>query len=286
MAEAGQAGGKLNVFISYSRDDLDFADQLYSALGAFDFELSIDRHSIPGGDEWEKRLGALIRQAGTVVFVLSPSSAVSAFCAWEVEEAIRLGKRILPVVCRPLEGVKPPKALASLNYIFFCRGKDSPDSGWGTGLVQLTTALNTDLEWLREQTDYLRQATSWDAGDGPTNRLLSGGDIALAKAWAARRPANAPEPTPLQLDFIKASEAEEARRQNAEAKRLREIEKAVKSMPPSSLAHLTVCSSVAKTAVDTVSKNAVIRLRGRIINSLIPNLCIRFHTREGVKVLV
>lgn len=45
---------KLNVFMSYSRHDLAFADQLYAALGAFDFELSIDRHSIPGGDEWEE----------------------------------------------------------------------------------------------------------------------------------------------------------------------------------------------------------------------------------------
>jgi len=37
MAEAAGQGDKLNVFISYSRDDLDFADQLDAALGLAGF---------------------------------------------------------------------------------------------------------------------------------------------------------------------------------------------------------------------------------------------------------
>src|SRR5215467_9809996 len=111
--------GKLRVFISYSRDDLDFADQLDDALNTCDFECLIDRHGISGGEDWKRRLGNLISEADTVVFVLSPSSARSEICAWEVEEAARLNKRILPVNCRPLEGVSPPPRLRDLNYIFF-----------------------------------------------------------------------------------------------------------------------------------------------------------------------
>ena len=226
MTEMTQQSGKLNVFISYSRDDLAFADQLYAALGIFDFELSIDRHSIVGGDEWEKRLGALIRDAVTVVFVLSPSSAVSKFCKWEVEEALRLSKRILPVLCRSLDGVSPPPQLASRNYIYLYTNSELPGSGFGTGMAQLVMALKTDLDWLREHTDYLRQANNWDEGGRPANRLLSGPDIAAAKAWVARRPKNVPEPTALQLDFIKASAAEDERQKRAEAQRLREIAEA------------------------------------------------------------
>jgi hypothetical protein len=91
--------GKLRVFISYSRNDLDFADQLNAALDAYGFECFIDRHGISGGEDWKRRLGNLISEADTVVFVLSPTSAQSEICAWEVEEAARLGKRILPVNC-------------------------------------------------------------------------------------------------------------------------------------------------------------------------------------------
>jgi hypothetical protein len=34
-------------------------------------------------------------------FVLSPESAVSPICAWELDDAIKLGKRILPLIARP-----------------------------------------------------------------------------------------------------------------------------------------------------------------------------------------
>ena len=55
--------GKLRVFISYSRDDLKFADQLDAALNACGFECFIDRQGISGGEEWKRRLGNLISEA-------------------------------------------------------------------------------------------------------------------------------------------------------------------------------------------------------------------------------
>src|SRR5262249_33767374 len=81
-------------------------------------------------------------------------------------------------------------------------------------------AVNTDFEWLREHTRYLQRATEWNAGGQPANRLLSGDDIAEAKAWVARRPKSAPEPTPLHLDFIRASDLEAEARSSAQRKQL------------------------------------------------------------------
>ena len=213
--------GRLRVFISYSRDDLEFADQLDAALNACGFECLIDRHGISGGEDWKRRLGNLIRESDTAVFLLSPTSARSEICDWEVEEAARLGKRIIPVVCRSLEGASPPPQLRERNYIFFhADPKAAPGAGFGTGLANLIAALNTDFDWLREHTRYLQRATEWDRGGRPANRLLSGDDIAEAKAWAARRPKNAPEPTALHLDFIRASEEEAEARSSAQRKQL------------------------------------------------------------------
>jgi TPR repeat protein len=214
--------GKLRVFISYSREDSEFADQLDAALSdVCGFECVLDRHSISGGEDWKRRLGNLIREADTVVFVLSPTSVRSEICAWEVEEAARLGKRILPVNCRPLKGASPPLRLRDLNYIFFHSDpKNAPGSGFGTGLASLVAALNTDFDWLREHTRYFQRATEWDRGGRPANRLLSGDDIAEAKAWVARRPKSAPELTPLHLDFIRASEEEAEVWSSAQRKQL------------------------------------------------------------------
>src|SRR6516225_2674012 len=215
--------GKLRVFISYSRDDLDFADQLTAALDFSGFECFIDRQGISGGEDWKRSLGGLISEADTVVFVLTPNSARSPICDWEVEEATRLNKRILPIVCRPLEGVSPPPRLRELNYIFFYKEPKVPGSGFGTGLAKLVAALNTDFDWLREHTRYLQRATHWDRGGRPANWLLSGDDIAEAKAWVARRPKSAPEPTALHLDFIRASEEEAEARASAQRKQLEEM---------------------------------------------------------------
>jgi hypothetical protein len=223
-ATSGHAeGGKLRVFISYSRDDLDFADQLDISLRLLGFETSLDRHAISGGEQWRQRLGNLVREADTVVFVLSPSSTASDICGWEVEEAARLQKRIIPVVCRPLDGARPPPKLQDLNYIFFYPEQKSPGSGFGAGTARLVEALRSDLDWLREHTRLLLRATEWDAGGKAESRLLSGSDIVAAKAWAARRPKDAPEPTALHLAFIRASEEVEDARLSAQRRHLEEM---------------------------------------------------------------
>ena len=65
-------GSKLKVFISYSRHDLEFADQLVAVLELQGFVPIIDRKGIHGAEKWEERLGQLILEADIVVFVLSP----------------------------------------------------------------------------------------------------------------------------------------------------------------------------------------------------------------------
>lgn len=223
MSTASQEAPKLKVFVSYSREDLEFADQLVAGLILCGFEPLIDRTGISGGEAWQQRLGNLMREADTVAFVLSRASATSPICGWEVEEAVRLSKRILPVVCGTLEGTSPPSQLQDLNYIFFYRDPETPGSGFGVGLSRLVAALNTDIGWVREHTRLLVRASEWAAGGRPVNRLLSGNDVADAKAWAASRPKDAPEPTNLHLDFILASEQAEAVRAGTEQKRLAEI---------------------------------------------------------------
>jgi TPR repeat protein len=257
--------GKLRVFISYSRDDLDFADQLDAALDACGFACVLDRHGISGGEDWKRRLGNLISEADTVVFVLSPTSARSEICAWEVEEAARLSKRILPVNCRPLDGVSPPLRLRDLNYILFHADPKTPGSGFGTGLAKLVAALNTDFDWLREHTRYLQRATEWDRGGRPANRLLSGDDVAEVKAWAARRPKSAPEPTALHLDFIRASEEDAQARSYAQRQQLEAMAAAQAERGKA----LHAAEEALKQAADAQRKRARIRNIAFVVVSIL-----------------
>ncbi len=229
MRDAGAtAASKLKVFISYSRRDLAFADQLVAVLEWQGFLPIIDLEGIHGAERWKQRLGQMILEADIVVFVLSPDSAASEICAWEVEEAMRRGKRIVPVVCRPLEGQQPHAGLRDLNYIHFYPDKDVPGSAFGTGQVRLVEALSVDIGWLREHTRLEELAQRWDSDRRPADQLLRGSELSAYKAWRDRRPSNAPELTVLQRAFLGATDEEEASRAGAERKRLDERERLVR----------------------------------------------------------
>lgn len=210
------------VFVSYSRTDAaTFADELVSGLEFHGgFEVTIDRHSIVEGEDWRQRLNASIAAADTVVFILSPGSAKSPICQWEVDEAAKLSKRILPVLwIAPGDAAVPPQ-LSRLHYTRFDEGRS-----FMGGLRALVAALNTDLDWLRDHTRFLTRAIEWDSDERAANRLLIGKDIEEMKAWASRRPRNAPDLTPLHLDFIQASEAAETERFEVEKKQLADRER-------------------------------------------------------------
>jgi hypothetical protein len=98
MADAG-TGEKLKVFISYSRrDSAAFVDDLVVGLEDRGFAPILDRHDIKPGEPWEARLGGLIEQSDTVVFVVSPEEVKSERCGWEIDKTLALSKRTLGLV--------------------------------------------------------------------------------------------------------------------------------------------------------------------------------------------
>ena len=216
MTDAGTAAdSKLKVFISYSRKDEDFAQELLAGLQLSGFEPNLDKHDIAAGENWEARLGRLIEAADSVVFVISPDSVASERCAWEVERTVTLKKRLLPIVWRRVDEAQVPPRLMQLNYIFFDKPMMSVPS-----LTALTTALKTNLGWIREHTRIGEASLRWD-GRGRNDALLFRGDeLAAAKAWLTNPPQYAPEPTLLNHEFIKAGEDAEVARSTVEWQRL------------------------------------------------------------------
>jgi hypothetical protein len=194
------------LFLSYSRDDLQFATQLSYSLRACGHKVSIDHSDLHGGEAWRARLRQLIIETDTVVFVLSPSSAASEVCRWEVDQAVSLAKRIIPVVCRALGRSEPHPALRELNYIFFYPEPASPDSGFGKGLATLVDALSQDIEWLRDHTRLTEMAVHWDRTGRSGDLLLRGSELEAFRNWRARRPASAPPLTGLQQSYVDASD--------------------------------------------------------------------------------
>src|SRR5262245_3342339 len=109
---------RTRVFISYSRTDRDFAETLRDRLVSDGIDAFLDVHNIVKGEPWRERLQNLIFAADAVLFLISPDSVASEVCDWEVNEAERLAKRVLPTVCRPTKDEDIPGRLKRLNYAF------------------------------------------------------------------------------------------------------------------------------------------------------------------------
>jgi hypothetical protein len=182
MADAG-TGEKLKVFISYSRKDEGFAQELLAGLELTGFQPYMDKHDIAGGEDWGTRLGHLIEAADTVVFVISPDAVASERCAWGVKRTTELKKRLLPIVWRAVAETDVPPRLKQLNYIFF----DKPHS-FVSSLVAVTTALRTDLDWIREHTRLGEAALRWQQRGRSDALLLRGEELVAAKAWLKAQP--------------------------------------------------------------------------------------------------
>src|SRR5262245_52324003 len=215
MADPG-AGEKLKVFVSYSRkDSAEFADELVAGLEYGGFAPFLDRHDIAAGEDWEARLGGLIAQSDTVVFVVSPEAVKSDRCVWEVDRTIELSKRFLPVIFKPVPEHDIPKKLSRLQFVRFDTGR-----GITRPLAELAEALRQDLDWIREHTRVGELARRWEGRKRPESLLLRGDDLEAAKAWMAARKVGAPEVTDAQRALINASEEAEARRLGNEREQL------------------------------------------------------------------
>jgi tetratricopeptide (TPR) repeat protein len=212
--DAGHKPNKLNVFVSYSRQDTKFVDRLQVALGSQGIEAFVDRRDIEKAEEWWARIKQLIGQADTIVFTLSPGSVDSKICNEEVEYAEKLNKRFVPIVARDLEGRTPPPALARLNYIFFIPNATAGASGdFDAALSELVRALETDIPWIREHTRLGVLAERWEARRRPKELLLRGAELIAAETWLTTRPSKAPDPTDLHRALITLSRGAATTRQ-------------------------------------------------------------------------
>jgi TIR domain len=165
--QARTSEAKTRVFISYSRKDMAFADQLEVALKARGFEVLIDREEIYAFEDWWKRIEALIGRADTVVFVLSPDAVKSDVALKEVTYAASLNKRFAPIVCKRVEDSVVPDALRRLNFIFF-----DDQERFNASADRLAEALQTDIGWIRRHTEFGDAAHRWVEAGRPGGMLL------------------------------------------------------------------------------------------------------------------
>jgi tetratricopeptide (TPR) repeat protein len=151
----------------------------------------------------------------------------------EIEYARKLGKRIIPVMhldfdrmaaigsiatrlanpdqgaTRDLWGMRQPhflfdensNALDDINYFFF-----GPDDEFQARFTKLYETITTDYPHKEQHTTLTLRASEWDRRDRNSSFLLLDDELAGAQEWLQSALGKTPAPTPLQEEYIVASE--------------------------------------------------------------------------------
>jgi WD40 repeat protein len=197
-----------DVFISYSRRDGEFARRLVDGLEERGKDVWVDVEGIRDAEVFPAVLQAAVEQSDGFVFVISPDSVASVYCEQEVEHALELNKRIVPLLLDRVPDEAVPVGIRVRNWIPF-----GDDAAFETALERVIEALDTDLDWAREHTGWLVKSLEWDTERREKSFLLRGSELAAAEAWLGRASGKEPEPTALQREYVAASRLGASRRQ-------------------------------------------------------------------------
>ncbi len=128
-----------DVFISYSRLDKEFVDQVIRRLQERRISAWIDRRDIRGGADWQVKIRDAIVNSKAFVLILSPNIAASDNVADELSIAKSHKRPIVPVISRTCDipsAIELP--LTRLQRI------DFPALGFEEGLRRLVEALQPE----------------------------------------------------------------------------------------------------------------------------------------------
>lgn len=202
--EVGGVRVRTDIFISYAREDGAFARELRTALRDAGLTVWMDDSSIPHGAPFLSIIHAGIEGASNVVVVLSPDFTQSRFCRLEVEHAVALKKRFVPVLRHTVSADDLHPRLAEINWVQFPPERNSEEA-----VRDCVAAATFDLAWANTGVRFLQRALDWKSNRGD---LLERDGVSELRRWlqqAAERKAPASDLIP---EFLRTSEAALRRR--------------------------------------------------------------------------
>jgi hypothetical protein len=117
----------MNLFISYSRADRKYAQELTAALRGKGFDVFADYDSLSGGEDFSESILSSLRNAELVLFVVPKESGEGKNALYEVGAAKALGKKIFAVMPHGRGSGARDVALGLADLIFLDTSETEPD---------------------------------------------------------------------------------------------------------------------------------------------------------------
>lgn len=211
------------IFVSYSRRNSEFTVNLVNRLKLKDIDPWFDVDDIPKGRDWWHEIQHGISHAKVFVFLISRDSLQSMVCNWEVDYALTLSKKIVPILYedvfadkellhqlsglvwddpdgKQVNGLDNWQELASLNFIRYCDNENLD-----TSISDLIDNFETDYDYLEQHTRLLQRAIEWERRQKRASFLLRGDAILEAEQWLEYSVSQKPTASNLHREYIATS---------------------------------------------------------------------------------
>jgi WD40 repeat protein len=192
------------VFLSYASGDHATMEKIRRSLWLEGITVWTNTTDIQTGEAFQRAIDRGIEQADNLVYLLSPNAVKSSYCQYELERAIALHKRIIPILVAvtPLED--QPKELQGLQYIDLTDNEREED--YHLDESQLLKIFKTDEIYFQTHKTLLVQAIKWEQQHRNPSILLRGYNLQEAESWlkTAKLRTSHP-PTDLQIEFLEES---------------------------------------------------------------------------------
>jgi len=189
-----------DAMISYSRRDLSFVRLLVAHFEASGRKVWVDYQRIPTAVDFMSEITAGIRDSGAFIYVLSPDSVASKYCDAELDAALQMGKRIIPLVVKEVDVDKVRPEVRGLNWLFCCArntaAASSNASSSSASAPQSTPAhflpglfptllasVLVDPSYVRMHTRLLVRASEWEENEEDPSFLAEGRELEEANRW-------------------------------------------------------------------------------------------------------
>ncbi|HVO42016.1 MAG TPA: toll/interleukin-1 receptor domain-containing protein [Aggregatilineales bacterium] len=171
----------MQVFISYSHKDSEFAEHLYRDLSDFEIDVWMDTHIGPG-QRWDDLVDSALGSSEVMIVLVSTASNVSENVKDEWSDFIDKDRTILPCLIEPCE---VPYRLRRRNWIDFTRDYE-------LAFQRLIVGLGSPAQSDPERTERIRVAPKSRTSAGAATK----GDPVVRAVPSPARPRPAPPSTP------------------------------------------------------------------------------------------
>ena len=188
---------RTDAFICYEKKDLVVRNQVITALARYGVTTWRHDADIRKGVEYATAIEQGIADADNLLYFISPYSVVSEYCQRELDYALALNKRIIPLLITDTTPTDIPEEVRGLQYI---------DCTQGLQFDPLLNILTQDQDYHSRHKALLTRARQWEQENRKKSLLLRGRQLDNAQTWLRLNRKRAQHrPLPIQQELIEAS---------------------------------------------------------------------------------